>query len=206
MMTAERRRARSKNGRSLVKVGIGGADEMKLRAKIRGNDGDGLPAGIDERGNIIHGDAKPLPLVYDDGTKRTFLPSEAWVDAHFRETDDRSPDGKLIVVKFFDPRERSPITGAAPGMVRCIRCGRLTPPQAMHGRRCIDDGSRRSHAGWGPSPSAVAILAVRARHLKAESIELPSENTSDLRREIKHFEESGKSPKKPRQCTPLPPV
>jgi len=183
MMVAERRdRSGKKKKSSYVRVGVGFADETKLRAKVRGNTGDGQPR--DGDGDGIH-----LPVRNpESGRHKTYLPSEPWVDTHFTEISDIDPDGQPISTRFFNRGAKgSPLNGAASAMVRCTLCGRLTPPQAIEGGACMDHQPERQHAAYGSSPSAAAIRQLQYRNLRADTPRLPDESKSALRREIKQF-------------------
>ena len=182
-MVAERRdRSGKKKKSSYVRVGVGFADEQKLRAKVRGNTGDGEPRDGD-------GDGIQLPVRNPDtGRPKSYLPSEPWVDVHFAEIDDVDPDGEPISTRFFNRgAKESPLNGAATEMVRCPLCGRLTPPQTTEGGACMDHQPDRLHAAYGSSPSAAAIRQLQYRNLRAEESKLPSDSKSALRREIKQF-------------------
>lgn len=186
MMVAERGKSggRKKKKSAYVRVGTGYADEQKLRAKVRGNTGDGSPGTGD-------GDGRMLPLRNPEtGREYRYLPSEALVDLHIREIDDVDADGEAINVRFFDRSIReSPLNDPDTKMVRCPRCGRLTPPNAMEGGACLEHQSEKIHAAYGGSPSAHAIRQLQHRNLKAEETPLPPATKSALRREIRRFKQ-----------------
>ena len=57
--------------------------------------------------------------------------SEPWVDDQIRTVTDRSPDGELIVYRFFNPHVFPP-GGRQTRMRWCRWCGRFTPMPAIH--------------------------------------------------------------------------
>lgn len=188
-MVAERRdRSGKKKKSSYVRVGYGFADDRKLKAKIRGNTGDGEPYA----GN---GDGVLLPLRNPDTNRPyTYLPSEAWVDTHFTEIQDIDADGLPIIVRvFYRGAKESPLNGAATAMVRCAICGHLCPPEALEGGVCMDHRPEQVQDAYGSSPSAAVIQEFRAMNRdpqeakKIERARLKPESKSALRREIKRF-------------------
>lgn len=116
---------------------------------------------------------------------RVFTCSEPWVEAQFRSTDDVDQDGTPIHYRYHDPHVFPP-GGSKTAMVRCPRCGVITPPNAIEHGACLDHAD---HRGWGPSPSAVAIQGLQMMNLRLQEPELPPEDSASLRREIEtHLE------------------
>jgi hypothetical protein len=114
---------------------------------------------------------------------RLTTPSEPWVEAQFRTVLDSDTDGTDIVYRYRDPHAFPP-GGAETLMVRCDECGVFNPPNAIEHGNCLDHAN---HDGWGPSPSAIAIQALRKFNLELEAIELLPEDTRSLEREIQRF-------------------
>lgn len=112
---------------------------------------------------------------------RLTTPSEPWVEAQFRTVLDTDTDGTDIVYRYRDPHAFPP-GGAQTLMVRCAECGVFNPPNAIEHGNCLDHAR---HDGWGPSPSAVAIAALRRFHLEIEELQLQPEDDASLRREIR---------------------
>ena len=132
---------------------------------------------------------------------RAIAPSEAWVDASFTTIHDTAPDGEPIrsIVK----------SGAFPpkGMVECPICHRLVPPidietfpvkwqgDTYDVSGCSDHREQLDLIGYGPSASAMAIIALRNRKLRIDSTKLRPEKASKLRREIRRWQQTGQLPK-----------
>ena len=124
---------------------------------------------------------------------RDAAPSEPWVEAQIKTAGDVDGEGQPIVYRYHDPHVFPP-GGEQTGMVRCPQCGVFTPPNAFETGACLDHAD---HRNWGPSPSAVAIRALQFFNLRLEEAELPPEDDSSLRREIKKFfKNSSRTPKK----------
>jgi hypothetical protein len=68
---------------------------------------------------------------------------------------------------------------------------RLTRVRAIHFRGCMDHKPQELHAAHGASPSATAIATLQYRNLRLDLTKLPSEQTSDLKREIRRYERTG---------------
>ena len=111
---------------------------------------------------------------------RQSAPSEPWVEAQFKTFEDRDPEGRAIVCYWHDPQVFPP-GGQRTAMVRCPKCGVLTPPVAMEGGACLDHAD---HDSWGPSPSAVTIRQLQFYNLRMEESVLPPEDEASLRKEI----------------------
>jgi hypothetical protein len=111
---------------------------------------------------------------------RLTTPSEPWVEAQFRSVRDKETDGSEIVYRYRDPHAFPP-GGAQTLMVRCAQCEVFNPPNAIEHGNCLDHAH---HEGWGPSPSAIAIAALRKFNLALEHVELLPEDTRSLEREI----------------------
>lgn len=114
---------------------------------------------------------------------RLTTPSEPWVEAQFRTVLDTDTDGADIVYRYRDPHAFPP-GGAETAMVRCAQCDVFNPPNAIEHGNCLDHAN---HEGWGPSPSAIAIAALRKFNLALETIELLPEDTRSLEREIQRY-------------------
>lgn len=108
-------------------------------------------------------------------------PSEPWVEAQFRTVTTTDPRGQIVPRRIHDPHVFPP-GGARTAMVRCRACEVFNPPNAFERGVCLDHSA---HAGWGPSPSAVAICALQYFNLRLSESELPGESKSSLRREIR---------------------
>ncbi len=123
-MVAERKGKGRKS--SLVRVGRGFKSEAKFREKLRGNRGSGEK-------DARPGDGVKLSLRDRDGNRQTFLPSESWIDTYFQEVSAVDDKGQPNVERYYDKATRSPLhaNGPAPGMVRCRKCGHLTPRKVM---------------------------------------------------------------------------
>lgn len=110
--------------------------------------------------------------------------SEPWVEAQFKRATDSDEEGHKITYRYHDPRVYPP-GGERTAMVRCRKCGIFTPPGAIEHGCCLDHAN---HAGWGPSPSAVAFQAMQRYNLRLEdSVELRSEKILVLKREISRY-------------------
>jgi hypothetical protein len=111
---------------------------------------------------------------------RRISPSEPWVEAQIKAVEEVDGSGRRVSRRYHDTGVFPP-GGAKTAMVRCPTCGIYTPPGAIENEACLDHAE---HAGWGPSPSAVAIRGLQYLHLRLAESELPSESISALRREI----------------------
>lgn len=118
---------------------------------------------------------------------RLTTPSEPWVEAQFKTVSDTDTDGADIVYRYRDPHAFPP-GGAQTAMVRCAECGVFNPPNAIEHDNCLDHAN---HEGWGPSPSAIAIAALRKLNLELEILDLLPEDSVSLRREIHQFHQTG---------------
>jgi len=107
-------------------------------------------------------------------------PSEPWVEAQFKQIRDVDADGRAVVCRYHDPHVFPP-GGDATAMVRCPRCGVLTPPNAFEHGACLDHAR---HDGWGSSPSAVTIRQLQFYNLRMEESPLEPEDEASLRKEI----------------------
>lgn len=114
---------------------------------------------------------------------RLTTPSEPWVEAQFQSSIDQDTDGSAIVYRYRDPHVFPP-GGEKTLMVRCKHCQIFNPPNAMEEGQCLD---HVENEGWGPSPSALAIAALRKYHLEIEETELPPDDAKSLRREIRRY-------------------
>lgn len=136
----------------------------------------------------VHKRRKPVGLsaYQEEQIKRELrlsTPSEPWVEAQFKTVLDTDTRGADIVYRYRDPHAFPP-GGSQTAMVRCATCGVFNPPNAIEYGNCLDHAN---HEGWGPSPSAIAIEALRRFHLRLEDSELPPEDVQSLRREIERF-------------------
>lgn len=119
---------------------------------------------------------------------RLTTPSEPWIEAQFRTVLDQDADRGPIVYRYRDPHVFPP-GGEQTRMVRCATCGIFNPPNAIEHGSCLDHAD---HRGWGPSPSAIAIAALRKLNLELEdTLELAPEDAMSLRREITEFAKKG---------------
>jgi hypothetical protein len=112
---------------------------------------------------------------------RREAPSEPWVEAQFRTVQQPCDNGKIVVRRFHDTSVFPP-GGARTRMVRCAQCKVFNPPGAIEEGLCLDHAE---HAGWGPSPSAVAIRGLQYFNLRMAESELPAESGPALRKEIR---------------------
>lgn len=111
--------------------------------------------------------------------------SEPWVEAQLVSVDDRAQAGDPITYRYHDPKLYPP-GGVNTAMIRCTVCGVFTPPNATEHGQCLDHAR---HAGYGPSPSALAIEALRFYHVRLQPAQtLPPEDAKSLRREIQKYE------------------
>lgn len=67
----------------------------------------------------------------------------------------------------------------------------LTTKQTIKFKGCMDHKSRVLHNAHGASPSATAIATLQYRNLRLDLLKLPSEHTSDLKREIRRYHQTG---------------
>jgi hypothetical protein len=67
----------------------------------------------------------------------------------------------------------------------------LTTVTYSHYAGCMDHKPQELHAAHGASPSATAIATLQYRNLRLDLTKLPSEQTSDLKREIRRYEKTG---------------
>ncbi len=144
---------------SYIRVGREFKSEAKIREKLRGNTGGGEKM-------IMPGDGVKLPLFDGDGKPRVFLPSEAWIDAHFHEIEDKGPDGDVQLIRYFDRTKKSPRGGRhgnATLMIRCPQCRHVTPPLAMEvpwRRRSKKNPAMELLCALTPAtPASLAVLA-----------------------------------------------
>lgn len=114
---------------------------------------------------------------------RLTTPSEPWVEAQIHTVVDQDTDGSAIIYRYRDPHAFPP-GGQETLMVRCRHCQVFTPPIAMENGECLD---HVEHTGWGPSPSAIAIAALRKYHLEMQEVKLPPDDSKSLRREIQRY-------------------
>jgi hypothetical protein len=117
---------------------------------------------------------------------RRSVPSEPWVDAQFKNLAGVDDRGAPLIRRIYDPQAFPP-GGADTAMIRCPRCGVLTPPVAFERGICLDHAE---HSPWGPSPSAIAIAALQHRNLRLADTPLPPESVAALRAEIRRFEKA----------------
>jgi hypothetical protein len=126
---------------------------------------------------------------------RRSAPSEPWVDAQFKNMAGVDDRGATLVRRVFDPQAFPP-GGAETAMIRCPRCGVMTPPVAFERGICLDHAE---HSSWGRSPSALAIAALQYRNLRLADPPLPPESVAALRAEIQRFQRQTRSiSKKPK--------
>ena len=111
--------------------------------------------------------------------------SEPWVEAQIKSSRDVDQNGNPILYRYHDPHVYPP-GGSKTAMVRCPRCGVMTPPNALEHGACLDHAE---HEGWGLSPSALAIQGLQLMNLRLEEPELPPEDSAALRREIEAWNE-----------------
>jgi hypothetical protein len=128
---------------------------------------------------------------------RLTTPSEPWVEAQIQTVVDQDTDGSPIVYRYRDPHAFPP-GGERTLMVRCGECEIFNPPNAIEHGKCLDHAR---HEGWGPSPSAVAIAALRRYYLELDDLELLPEDSKSLQREIQKFtRKSAISARAQRKC------
>lgn len=114
---------------------------------------------------------------------RLTTPSEPWVEAQIQTVVDWDTDGSAIIYRHRDPHAFPP-GGEKTLMVRCKECQVFNPPNAIEDGNCLDHAG---HVGWGPSPSAIAIAALRRFNLEMDDLPLLPEDSKSLRREIERF-------------------
>jgi hypothetical protein len=114
---------------------------------------------------------------------RRSVPSEPWVDAQFKTIPGVDDRGAALIRRVYDPQAFPP-GGTDTAMIRCPRCGVLTPPVAFERGICLDHAE---HCAWGRSPSAIAIAALQYRNLRLADSPLPPESVAALRAEIQQF-------------------
>lgn len=114
---------------------------------------------------------------------RLTTPSEPWVEAQIQTVVDQDTDGSSIVYRYRDPHAFPPGQEQTL-MVRCRECEIFNPPNTIEHGNCLDHAR---HEGWGPSPSALAIAALRRYYLELEDLELLPEDAKSLQREIEKF-------------------
>ena len=114
---------------------------------------------------------------------RKTCPSEPWVEAQFKTAYDKDAQGRAIRYRYHDPHVFPP-GGELTKMIRCPACGIWMPPNTFEKGKCLDHAG---HEGWGPSPSALAIDALRRRKRRRKEIDLEPEDMLSLRDEIAKF-------------------
>lgn len=112
---------------------------------------------------------------------RKHCPSEPWVEAQFVAVAKVDVKGHPFV-RYIFLRGVFPPGGNKTAMVRCKKCGILTPPVAMEGGICLDHGVS---GDWGPSPSAMAIERLRHYHENISKVTLRTEDEEALKAEIR---------------------
>ncbi len=127
--------------------------------------------------------------------------SAPWADVQFNHVTDVGPDGKVIPYCLYVARQYPP-GGEQTRMCRCGAClaqrhpddhpdeiAPPTPPGITGEAVCVDHVSNRMNRAFGASPSAVVISRAQEMNLRLDEIKLLPESNSDLRREIRRWEQ-----------------
>jgi hypothetical protein len=115
---------------------------------------------------------------------RLTTPSEPWIEAQFKTASDKETSGAKLTYRYRDPHVFPP-GGPNTRMIRCAECGVFNPPNALEHGNCLDHAEH--HQGWGRSPSALAIEALRKLNVELEEAPLEPEDSISLREEISNF-------------------